>query len=58
MAVFEFVNQNKDKSWRELFEIWNDEHPPSRRFKDRSHLYTTYTRAVENIAGIKPTKTK
>jgi hypothetical protein len=58
LAVFQFVNQHKGKSWRKLFEAWNKEHPPSQRFKDRSHLYTTYTRAVENITGIKPTKTK
>ena len=58
LAVFKFVNQRKGKPWRELFEAWNNEHPPSQRFKDRSYLYTTYTRAVENIAGIKPAKRK
>jgi hypothetical protein len=58
LTVFEFVNQNKEMSWRKLFEVWNEVHPRSKHFKDRSHLYTTYTRAVENIAGIKSTKTK
>jgi uncharacterized protein YbjQ (UPF0145 family) len=46
LAVFEFVNQHRYVSWRELFEAWNEEHP-HQRFKDRSHLYTAYTRAVE-----------
>jgi hypothetical protein len=58
LAVFGFVNQHKEKSWRELFEAWNKQHPPRQRFKDRSHLYTTYTRAVENVAAAKPAKTK
>jgi hypothetical protein len=57
LAVFEFVNQRKGRSWRELFEDWNEEHPPHQRFKDRSHLYTTYDRAIENLAYIKPAKT-
>jgi hypothetical protein len=58
LTVFEFVNQRKGRSWRELFEAWNEEHPPHQRFKDRSHLYTTYTRAVENVAGVEPAKTR
>jgi hypothetical protein len=58
LAVFGFVNQRKEKSWRELFEAWNEEHAPHQRFKDRSHLYTAYTRAVENVAGVEPAKTR
>ncbi len=57
LAVFEFVNQRKGRSWREVFEAWNEEHPPHQRFKDRSHLYTTYDRAIKNLAAIKPAKT-
>jgi hypothetical protein len=58
LTVFEFVNQRKGRSWRELFEVWNEEHAPHQRFKDRSHLYTAYTRAVENVAGVEPAKTR
>jgi hypothetical protein len=58
LAVFDFVNQHKVKSWRERFDAWNKEHPPRERFKDRRHLYTTYTRALENVAGVNPAKTK
>jgi hypothetical protein len=58
LAMFEFVDQNKGRSWSELFEAWNEGHPPPQHFKDRSHLYTAYTRAVENIAGVKRAKTK
>jgi hypothetical protein len=58
LSVFEFVNQRKERSWRELFEAWNEEHAPHQRFKDRSHLYTAYTRAVENIAGVELAKTR
>jgi hypothetical protein len=50
VALFEFVNQHKEKSWRELFDAWNEVHP-SQRFRDRSHLYTTYKRALDNIAS-------
>jgi hypothetical protein len=57
LAVFEFVNKHKEKSWRELLEAWNKEHRYE-RFEDRRHLYTTYTRAVENIAAVKPTRAK
>lgn len=56
LAVFEFVNGREGKSWRELCEAWNEEHPPHQRFKDRSHLYTAYNRAIENIANVKPEK--
>jgi hypothetical protein len=49
--LFEFVNQHKEKkSWRERFDAWNEEHP-SQRFRDRSHLYTTYKRALDTIAS-------
>jgi hypothetical protein len=49
--LFEFVNQHKEKkSWRERFDAWNEVHP-SQRFRDRSHLYTTYKRALDNIAS-------
>jgi hypothetical protein len=58
LTMFEFVDQNKGRSWSELFEAWNEGHPPPQHFKDRSHLYTAYTRAVENIAGVKRAKTK
>jgi hypothetical protein len=50
VALFDFVNQHKEKSWRELFDAWNEAHP-RQRFKDRSHLYTTYRRALDNIAA-------
>ena len=51
VALFEFVNQHREKkSWRELFDAWNEVHP-SQRFRDRSHLYTTYKRALDNIAS-------
>ena len=30
-----------------------EEHPPHQRFKDRSHLYTAYNRAFENITNVK-----
>jgi hypothetical protein len=55
ITVLEFVNQHRGKSWRELFHAWNEAHP-RHRFKDRSHLHTTYTRAVEYVAGVKPAK--
>jgi hypothetical protein len=48
--LFEFVNQHKGKTWRELFDAWNETHP-SQRFRDRSHLYTTYKRARDTIAS-------
>lgn len=48
--VFEFVTQHKEKTWRELFDAWNEVHP-SQRFRDRSNLYTTYSRALDNIAS-------
>jgi hypothetical protein len=48
--LFEFVNQHKGKTWRELFDAWNETHP-SQRFRDRSHLYTTYMRARDTIAS-------
>jgi hypothetical protein len=50
LAVFEFVNRNRDRDWAELFEAWNKEHP-SWRFKDPRHLNTTYTRALVYIAS-------
>lgn len=56
LAVFEFVNEREGKSWRELYDNWNEEHPTHQRFKDRSHLYTSYNRAIENIANVKPEK--
>jgi hypothetical protein len=55
LSVLQFVNQHREKSWRELFDAWNEAHP-RQRFKDRSHLYTTYTRAVERVVGVKPVK--
>jgi hypothetical protein len=57
LAVFEFVNENKGGDWAELCEAWNKQHP-GWRFEDPRHLNTTYTRALEYIAGIKPTKDK
>lgn len=57
LSVIQFVNQHRGKSWRELFDAWNEAHPRL-HFKDRSHLHTTYTRAVENVAGVKPVKRK
>src|SRR5215211_468866 len=48
--LFEFVNQRKEMTWRQLFDAWNKAHP-SQRFRDRSHLYTTYKRALETIAS-------
>jgi hypothetical protein len=51
VSLFEFVNQHKEKkSWRKLFDAWNEAHP-SQRFRDRSHLYTTYKRALDTIAS-------
>jgi hypothetical protein len=58
LAVFEFVNEHKESSWRELFDAWNEQHARDEQFQDRSHLYTAYTRALENVAGIRPTKAK
>jgi hypothetical protein len=58
LAVFAFVNQHREKSWRKLFDAWNKQHPRNEHFQDPRHLYTTYTRALENVAGIKPTKAK
>jgi hypothetical protein len=54
VALFEFVNRHKGASWGKLFGAWNKAHP-GQRFRDRSHLFTTYMRALEYIAGIKPT---
>jgi hypothetical protein len=51
LAVFEF-------SWRELLEAWNKEHPRGPRFEGPRHLYQTFTRAVEYVAGVKPAKGK
>ena len=48
--LFEFVDQHKGQTWRELFDAWNETHP-SQRFRDRSHLYTTYMRALDTIAS-------
>jgi hypothetical protein len=57
VALFEFVNRHKGRaSWGELFGAWNRAHPSGQRFRDRSHLFTTYMRALEYISGIKPTK--
>jgi hypothetical protein len=47
LNVFEFVNRHKGKSWGELFELWNEQHP-NERFKDRSHLWTSYTRTLHS----------
>jgi hypothetical protein len=55
VALFGFVNRYKGKSWRELFDAWNKAHR-DQRFRDRSHLFTTYMRALEYIVGVKPTK--
>jgi hypothetical protein len=55
LSVLQFVNQHRGKSWQKLFRAWNEAHP-RQRFKDRSHLYTTYTRAVERVVGVKPVK--
>ena len=57
VTLIEFVNRRKGKSWGELFAAWNKEYP-GQRFRDRSHLFTTYMRALEYIAGVKPTKDK
>jgi hypothetical protein len=51
------VNLHKGKSWSELFGAWNKTQP-GQRFRDRSHLFTTYMRALEYIAGVKPAKDK
>jgi hypothetical protein len=48
--LFEFVNQHKGKTWRELFDAWNEAHP-SQRFRDRSYLYTTYMRSLNTLAS-------
>jgi hypothetical protein len=57
VTLFEFVHRHKGKSWGELFDAWNKAHPAKgQRFRDRSHLFTTYKRALEYIAGAKPTK--
>jgi hypothetical protein len=56
LAVLELVNQHDDKSWRERLKIWNKGHPQARHFKDPRHLYQSYMRAVENVAGVKPVK--
>jgi len=58
VTLFEFVNRHKGKSWSELLRAWNEAHSrqPRQRFRDRSHLFTTYTRALEYIAGVKPTR--
>jgi hypothetical protein len=48
--LFEFVDQHKGQTWRELFDAWNETYP-SQRFRDRSHLYTTYMRARDTIAS-------
>ena len=58
LAVFDFVNQHKEDSWRELSEAWNKGHPRGPRFEDPRHLYQTFTRAVEYVAGVKPAKEK
>jgi hypothetical protein len=51
LNVFEFVNRHKkEKAWRELLEAWNAEYP-FWSFKDRSHLYTSYDRALEYVAS-------
>jgi hypothetical protein len=47
LNVLEFVNRHKGKSWGELFELWNEQHPND-RFKDRSHLWTSYTRTLHS----------
>jgi hypothetical protein len=57
VALYEFVNLHKGKSWSELFGAWN-KIQPGQRFRDRSHLFTTYMRALEYIAGVKPAKDK
>jgi hypothetical protein len=51
LNVFEFVNRHKGKSWGELFELWNEQHPND-RFKDRSHLWTSYTRTLHSHLAI------
>jgi hypothetical protein len=52
--LFKFVIQHREKKyWSEVFDAWNKAHP-SQRFKDRSHLYTTYMRAREKIASPRP----
>jgi hypothetical protein len=58
LTLFEFVNQNREKSWRERVEAWNTGRPDKQRFKDPRHLYQTYTRAAEYVTGIKPAKGK
>jgi len=55
LSVLQFVNEHRGKSWWELFRAWNEAYP-RQRFKDRSHLYTTYTRAVERVVGVKLVK--
>jgi hypothetical protein len=51
LSVLQFVKEHKGESWRNLVRAWNEAHPRL-RFKDRSHLYTTYTRAVESVVGV------
>lgn len=55
VSLFEFVDHHKGKSWSGHLDAWNKAHP-GQRFRDRSHVYTTYIRALEYIAGVKPTK--
>ena len=50
LAVFEFVNRHKGKSWLELSDRWNEEYPLW-RFKDPRHMNTTYTRALRVMAS-------
>ena len=47
LRVIEFVTHHKGKSWGELFELWNGQHP-NERFKDRSHLWTSYMRTLDS----------
>lgn len=48
LTLVDFVNQNKGKTWQELFDVWNKEHPVW-RFKQVGHLHQQHKRAFQKL---------
>src|SRR5215216_5395023 len=58
LAVMRFVTEHTDdegrrlRSWSQLTDLWNEQHPGEWSFKDRFGLRKAYLRAEEELAGV------
>lgn len=49
-SLLEFVNENRDMTWQELFDKWNKQHPEW-RFNYVSDIYQQYKRAFRKLVN-------